>query len=809
MANVVEVVFKGNDKVTPVLKNISSKTDALANDLSSIGEPFAAATKKVLLFQAAIVGIGVMGLKASADLESEVNKMVKSLNLPIEKVEEFKEVAVKVFSAGYGEDIADSFDIVTAASKKFANLTSQDLETITTKTLQLTSVFDTDYTKVLGAVNTLMTQFGLTSDEAFNFVASGFQKGLNGAGDFVDSINEYSTQFANSGADAGAFFSILETGFQEGMLGTDKAADMFKEFRVRIQDGSKLTAESLALIGIDNNKLQTNLNDGTLTVKEAFDIIIHKLEGVNDASILMQAGVGLAGTQFEDLGTKAALSLSTTKTKVEDLKDAFSRFDTADFNKSMKSAWRTTLTGILGMSEWDDLKRKISVVVDDMVEEIGPALKNIDTSGLMDSIDSVINAIGNIFKDMDMDLTTMDGMTEAIQFVIDSVGTLTNVVVGMIDVITPILEFGQYFMSLLNELDPEIMNIAGIILMLGTALTGLASIVAIGGALISGISVVTGLFSAGGALAGGLSAILALLTGPVGIVVGLTALAGVLAKFTFDHFTKSNDKANKALEENNKTIQDFNDNLAKIPHNVKSEIQLLLSEGKIDEAQKLIDKFKDVEINASINEKDVNKSLDKITKDKNISIQPTLEELKNRAKVEAQIKSLERSVKIGLDNKDALKKAKIMENTAKKMQSVFQYKAKVEIAQAKAAAEVLSQAFESAGGSVDSLSKTTGSMFGDLIGGWDKLKVIEKMNLMDLVEDEQNAQNKALESQMALNKAQTEYMEAKTESLEKGDQLITIDSTGLEPSLELVMWNIIEKVQLRANAESVDFLLGI
>ncbi len=52
-------------------------------------------------------------------------------------------------------------------------------------------------------------------------------------------------------------------------------------------------------------------------------------------------------------------------------------------------------------------------------------------------------------------------------------------------------------------------------------------------------------------------------------------------------------------------------------------------------------------------------------------------------------------------------------------------------------------------------------------------------------------------------------MEAKTKALQNGDGLIKIDSDGLEPALEMIMWQILEKVQLRANAEGAEFLLGI
>jgi hypothetical protein len=39
--------------------------------------------------------------------------------------------------------------------------------------------------------------------------------------------------------------------------------------------------------------------------------------------------------------------------------------------------------------------------------------------------------------------------------------------------------------------------------------------------------------------------------------------------------------------------------------------------------------------------------------------------------------------------------------------------------------------------------------------------------------------------------------------------MISIDGTGLQPHLEAFMWEILGAIQVRANAEGSEFLLGI
>ena len=108
---------------------------------------------------------------------------------------------------------------------------------------------------------------------------------------------------------------------------------------------------------------------------------------------------------------------------------------------------------------------------------------------------------------------------------------------------------------------------------------------------------------------------------------------------------------------------------------------------------------------------------------------------------------------------------------------------------------------------ISNLGESTGSMFGTLSG--DGLSSIQQWDLEDAIEQQVDIQREAADQQKELIDEQIKSIRAKTQALQNGDGLIKIDSTGLEPALEKIMWEIIEKVQLRANAEGSEFLLGI
>ena len=209
----VEIIFEGTDNISDTLKSISGKMDSFGSGLQDFSEPFTNAAEAVLALDAAIAGIAIAGITMSGNIESESQKMKKSLGLPTEEAKRFREVALEVYTGGFGEDMAASFEAVTLAQKKFGDNAEVDIGKVTEQAFSLQKTFGVDMNESLGAVSTLMTKFGLTSEEAMDFIVTGFQDGLDGSGDFLESVNEYSTQFSNGGADAGQFFSVLKTGF--------------------------------------------------------------------------------------------------------------------------------------------------------------------------------------------------------------------------------------------------------------------------------------------------------------------------------------------------------------------------------------------------------------------------------------------------------------------------------------------------------------------------------------------------------------------------------------------------------------------
>lgn len=297
---------------------------------------------------AGLLAIGVAGVRGASGLEGATDRIQAALGITEGEAKRLGGVAQDVFLNNFGGSVTEAAGMVQTLRQQLGEMSDEQTSKLTQMAATISDVYGADYAETINSARTLTEQFGISNEQAFDLITTGFQKGLNGSGDFLESIGEYSTQFANGGATADQFFSTMESGYSAGYLGADKAADAFKEFRLRIQDGSKLTGESLAMLGINADDLAAKISSGQMTAADAFQLVINKLGETEDPMVRMQAGAGLLGSQFEDLGDTGVAALSMTTTSLEDMAgatDAAAKAAYDNLGGKLTSLWRILQTG--------------------------------------------------------------------------------------------------------------------------------------------------------------------------------------------------------------------------------------------------------------------------------------------------------------------------------------------------------------------------------------------------------------------------------------------------------------------------------
>lgn len=349
--------------------DFAAKLTIVGEGMQNIGEKASEAGDAILN------GYG-KAIKTVNEFDGAMNQIQASTMLTKEEMEEIEPIVKNVFAGNYG----DSFDDVANAVgsiNKYLWLTGEELQSATEKAFLMRDTFGYDINESVRVVNTLMKNFGVSSDEAFNLLSQGAKQGLDFSDELLDSINEYSPQFKKAGLDAEDMFNIFYDGTQAGAWNLDKIGDAVKEFNIRLTDGSTGSAEALKTLGLNADEVATIMTNGGEKAKETYTGIIEKITNMTDKQEQNLVGTALFGTMWEDLSPEVIGALG-------EIGDNFNKtIDTANEMNSIKY-------NDLG-SALESLKRSTTTnIVMPLTESVMPIINE-----LMPYIQKIIDAISN------------------------------------------------------------------------------------------------------------------------------------------------------------------------------------------------------------------------------------------------------------------------------------------------------------------------------------------------------------------------------------------------------------------------------
>lgn len=276
-------------------------------------------------------------------------------------LEGLEDVMYDVYGANYGESLDDVQEKLSTVVQMTDDLDKSSLTGITKNAMTLEDVFGYDVTESVRTANSMMDQFGIDSDQAFNLIVQGAQAGLDQNGDMLDTINEYSVQFKNAGFSADDMMNMLANGAEAGTWSIDKLGDAVKEYNIRWKDGT--AAEALEKLGFNADEMSDKLEGGAESSGKAMQQVIAALMGVEDEQDRYTLGQELMGTMWEDLGEDAVAALMNTQGPIDSTIDAMSQVDSSAYD---------TLE-----SSMSQLGRTVQVEVAQPVADVlTPALKN-------------------------------------------------------------------------------------------------------------------------------------------------------------------------------------------------------------------------------------------------------------------------------------------------------------------------------------------------------------------------------------------------------------------------------------------------
>ena len=268
--------------------------------------------------------------------EQALNKLDAATGASDSQMQKYKEVMKDVYNNNFGDSMDDVGESMSTILQIMGDMDKESLQGVTENALSLRDVFGMDVSESVRTANSLMDKFGISSDEAFNLIAQGAQNGLNQNDDLLDTINEYSVQFASAGFSADDMFNMLANGANQGTWSIDKLGDAVKEYNINWKDGT--AHDSLEKLGFNADEMSKKMGKGGKEAGQAMQEVIAAIMKTEDEQERYQLGQAIMGTMWEDLGEDAVKALMNTNGEIDKSKKAMDDVKSTAYDDIASSA---------------------------------------------------------------------------------------------------------------------------------------------------------------------------------------------------------------------------------------------------------------------------------------------------------------------------------------------------------------------------------------------------------------------------------------------------------------------------------------
>ncbi|MHC0429230.1 phage tail tape measure protein [Streptomyces sp. O3] len=253
------------------------------------------------------VGAGlVAGIAEAMDREASNDLLAAQLGANPAEAKRLGEAAGAVYSAGYGESIADANEALKSLWQQGlvpAGATADEMANISKKAMDVSAVLGDDVGPTTNAVaQMLKTKLAKNAEEAFDILTVGAQNGANKAEDLADTFNEYSTQFRRVGLDGKTALGLISQGLQGGARDADQVADAIGQFGERALAGGTATADAYKSIGLNADTVAEKIGKGGKSAEEALTMTLDALKGTTDEQTKLNAAAALFGDPANVMG---------------------------------------------------------------------------------------------------------------------------------------------------------------------------------------------------------------------------------------------------------------------------------------------------------------------------------------------------------------------------------------------------------------------------------------------------------------------------------------------------------------------------
>lgn len=318
------------------LRDAETQADNTSEQLDEMGQTLTGGVLIEAAEQLSAVGdkITELGEKAK-DAFTETQDATVKASTYFGETGEAAEQTAGIIKDVYAEGVGDSMDAVSNAvitvKKNLQDLDQTELTHITEQAITLDELYGIDMNETLRGVNSLMEQYGLTAQEAMDYIVKGTQNGLDKTNELGDNLSEYAGKFAQAGYSAEEYFQLLNNGLDGGAYNLDKVNDAINEVTTRLVDGT--IADSLSQINAETGEVEAGTGgwsqevenvfkqwqQGGATQKQVIDAIVKDIQGTENQQDKLNKAALAFGTMAEDGNAKFIESLTSVGNTYDDV----------------------------------------------------------------------------------------------------------------------------------------------------------------------------------------------------------------------------------------------------------------------------------------------------------------------------------------------------------------------------------------------------------------------------------------------------------------------------------------------------------
>lgn len=515
-SNALGMLKDGAGELVEKIQNVSPEASKVVEVLGQLG---VGGVVGVTAVAGAVGGMALAiktGVNNATELDDAMAKFQARTGASTSEMNKFKNVARDVWSNNFGESIEDVADVMGTVKSQIQGINDQDLSKVSKGLLTLRDTFDMDVDETFRGMNSLITQFGLTYDEAMDLMAKGGQQGLDYTHELGDNVAEYAGKFAQAGYSAQEYFQLLENGSQGGAYNLDKVNDAINEVTNRIAGGD--IEGALDKFNDKTKEVFKSWQKGGVEEKEVINQLIEDIRTTTNEEEKRQKMQVAFGTMGEDFNAGFIESLTTvgdsykniggTMEDVERIANGGLKNAISEFGRTVSNIF-TPLGEVITQPFSKAIAfitvgiRNIPQAFDVVKQKISDVFSKIDVSGFMDAINNLVSNVRDglepAFKGVkDAIDKAKEALAPIAQEIASKIGpTIQNVVDQASKIVSvvgpPIIAIIQAIIQKVQDTIPVITTILSVV---GTVISGIIDfinlvITTVGTAIATIISVIT------------------------------------------------------------------------------------------------------------------------------------------------------------------------------------------------------------------------------------------------------------------------------------------------------------------------------